>query len=145
MGVQTCVFPISPLQLSRWYPDVATTSDLIAEEKALGRYVIVYAHWGEEYSSTSSEQVRAAHAFIESGADAVIGSHPHVVQDLEYYLGKPIFYSLGNFIFDQWFSPEVMRGMGVRVVFNPPQNPQFQVIDFEINRDGTTCPVSDEI
>lgn len=41
-----------------------------------------------------------AHQYIDAGADAVIGSHPHVLQGIEYYQGKPIFYSLGNFIFN---------------------------------------------
>ena len=45
--------------------------------------------------------MRIAHELIDYGADVVIGSHPHVTQGIEMYDGKPIFYSLGNFIFDQ--------------------------------------------
>lgn len=70
--------------------------------------VIVYAHWGTEYETRENESQRQkAHAFIEAGADLVIGSHPHVVQPVEIYQGKAIFYSLGNFIFDQYFSEPV--------------------------------------
>lgn len=43
----------------------------------------------------------AAHAAIDSGADLVLGAHPHVIQPVEVYEGKPIFYSLANFVFDQ--------------------------------------------
>jgi poly-gamma-glutamate synthesis protein (capsule biosynthesis protein) len=77
---------------------------------------IAYIHWGKEYDSVhSKEQEVLAHFLIDNGVDAVIGHHPHVVQDIEVYKGKPIFYSLGNFIFDQYFSDEVQEGLAVRV------------------------------
>lgn len=127
-----------------WYPNVASTSQLVSEEKNAGRYVVVYAHWGEEYSSSTLAQQEAAHAFVESGADAVIGGHPHVVQEVEEYMGKPIFYSLGNFVFDQWFSDAVSQGMGVKVSFGSGTTlPTFETINFLINRDGTVCPVEE--
>jgi poly-gamma-glutamate synthesis protein (capsule biosynthesis protein) len=76
----------------------------------------VYVHWGNEYELKHSEQQEAlAHYVIDSGIDAVIGHHPHVVQDIEIYNGKPIFYSLGNFIFDQYFSGDVQTGLVVKV------------------------------
>ncbi|WP_405267682.1 CapA family protein [Methanobrevibacter sp.] len=64
--------------------------------------IIAYLHFGNEYSNSPNEdQVKIAHELIDYGADVVIGSHPHVTQGIEMYNGKPIFYSLGNFIFDQ--------------------------------------------
>lgn len=64
--------------------------------------VIVYLHYGNEYSrSPNDDQVAMSHEVIDAGADVVLGSHPHVTQGIEVYNGKPIFYSLGNFIFDQ--------------------------------------------
>ena len=64
--------------------------------------IIAYMHFGNEYSNSPNEdQVKIAHELIDYGADVVIGSHPHVTQGIEMYNGKPIFYSLGNFIFDQ--------------------------------------------
>ena len=48
------------------------------------------------------EQIYGAHALIDAGADAVIGAHPHILQGIEYYEGKPILYSLGNFWFDDY-------------------------------------------
>lgn len=74
----------------------------IQDAKANGSdVVIVYFHFGNEYSrSPNPDQEKMAHEVIDYGADAVLGSHPHVTQGIEMYKGKPIFYSLGNFIFD---------------------------------------------
>jgi hypothetical protein len=63
--------------------------------------VIPFMHWGQEHEPLASELQRTlARQMIDAGADAVIGAHPHVVQDTETYRGKPIVYSLGNFVFD---------------------------------------------
>ena len=48
------------------------------------------------------KQISSAHAYIDAGADAVIGTHPHILQGIEFYNGKPIMYSLGNFWFDDY-------------------------------------------
>lgn len=64
--------------------------------------IIAYLHYGNEYSrSPNDNQVKISHELINDGADIVIGSHTHVTQGVEMYNGKPIFYNLGNFIFDQ--------------------------------------------
>ena len=64
--------------------------------------VIAYLHYGNEYSRSPNEnQKKISHELINDGADIVIGSHTHVTQGVEMYNGKPIFYNLGNFIFDQ--------------------------------------------
>lgn len=79
--------------------------------------VIANVHWGVEYTNQHNKtQERVAHALVDAGADLVIGHHPHVVQDMERYQGVPIFYSLGNFIFDQYFSAETQEGFGVGVM-----------------------------
>jgi poly-gamma-glutamate capsule biosynthesis protein CapA/YwtB (metallophosphatase superfamily) len=65
-------------------------------------FVVVVPHWGVEYDSQqNSEQTLWAHIFIDAGADAVVGGHPHVVQPTETYKGKSIVYSMGNLIFDE--------------------------------------------
>jgi poly-gamma-glutamate synthesis protein (capsule biosynthesis protein) len=75
---------------------------------------IAYVHWGEEYELLhSTAQETLAKTLIDTGIDAVIGHHPHVVQDIALYNGKPIFYSLGNFIFDQYFSEDVTQMIAV--------------------------------
>lgn len=64
--------------------------------------ILVYFHYGNEYSRSPNEnQINLSHEVIDTGADVVLGSHPHVTQGIELYKDKPIFYSLGNFIFDQ--------------------------------------------
>ncbi len=73
--------------------------------------VVVSMHFGDEYQETPNpEQKRIARSAIDSGADLVIGHHPHVAQPVEEYNGGFIAYSLGNFIFDQSFSEETMTG-----------------------------------
>jgi poly-gamma-glutamate synthesis protein (capsule biosynthesis protein) len=58
-------------------------------------------HWGVELDRTPSQrQTSVARALVDAGADVVIGSHPHVVQTFEIYNGKPILYSVGNFLFN---------------------------------------------
>ncbi len=83
----------------------------INEAKQNSDLVIVNFHWGEEYQTEPNQrQVDLAHFSIDKGADIIIGHHPHVVQPLRYYQDKPIFYSLGNFIFDQMWSEETKTG-----------------------------------
>ena len=78
--------------------------------------IILYAHWDKEYEKTPTEKtVTLAHNFIDEGVDLIIGTHPHVVQEQEEYKAKKIYYSLGNFIFDQYFSPETQGGLAVEV------------------------------
>ena len=65
-------------------------------------YIIVTLHWGGEHTlqPVTIQRVRA-HQLIDAGADALIGHHTHTLQTIEEYKGKPIYYSIGNFIFDQ--------------------------------------------
>ncbi len=63
--------------------------------------VILSCHWGvSSKEEPVAYQKEIAHAAIDAGADMVFGHHPHVVQAGEIYRGKPVFYSLGNFVFD---------------------------------------------
>lgn len=79
-------------------------------------FVIVMPHWGEEYTSIPSEKMRLyAKAFVDAGADAVIGAHPHIVADQEWIGDTPVFYSLGNLLFDQYFSEETKHGLLVKL------------------------------
>ena len=81
-------------------------------------YQIVYIHWGDEYMlKHGNAQEVLAKQLIDSGADAIIGHHPHVVQNIDVYKEKPIFYSLGNFIFDQYFSVDVEQGLLLKLSF----------------------------
>lgn len=88
----------------------------VRREVERGHVVIPFFHWGTEYVYDPTEQQRYfAHVAIQSGAAMVMGSHPHWVQAVETYLGKPIIYSLGNFVFDQEWSRETKEGMVAHV------------------------------
>lgn len=74
----------------------------IDEAKNNSDFTVVVFHYGNEYSTQPNNyQISLSHQCIDEGANMVIGSHPHVIQPIETYKGKPIFYSLGNFVFDQ--------------------------------------------
>lgn len=74
--------------------------------------IVAYVHWGQEYAATHNRAQRALAEFlVASGADLIIGHHPHVIQDVELIDGVPVIYSLGNHIFDQYFSPAVQNGL----------------------------------
>lgn len=73
-------------------------------------------HAGKEYDPYSNlEQKLFARKAIDMGVDLIIGHHPHAVQEIEFYKGKTIFYSLGNAFFDQDWTFITMRGLSVIV------------------------------
>ena len=80
--------------------------------------IIIFAHWGDEYVPAPERVKNWTRSFIDAGADVIIGMHPHVVQETDTYKEKFISYSLGNFVFDQYFSPEVQKGGAVEVILN---------------------------
>ncbi len=83
--------------------DSTVAQKQISEAKEAGDFVIVYMHFGKEYSDAPDDnQKRIAHELIAYGADIVVGSNPHVVQGVEMYNGRPIFYSLGDFVSDSY-------------------------------------------
>lgn len=121
------------------YQDSADTIREIKEAKEEADVVFVYTHWGDEYVEPP-ERVRAlARRFVDAGADAVIGSHPHVVQESEVYQGKTIYYSLGNFIFDQYWTEEVRTGLALEVVLQEGSPVKFLEHPVTMFRDGRTC------
>lgn len=100
--------------------------------------VIVFVHWGSEYTHVPSDRQRLlAQDFIDAGADLIIGAHPHVVQPVEIYNNKAIFYSLGNFVFDQNFSFATMHGLLVDVEWGR-DNTKFKLIPVSINKGQVT-------
>ncbi len=97
-------------------PSDVVVQALISEASKYSAVQIAFVHFGTEYKTTHSLfQEKLAHTLIDAGAEAVIGHHPHVIQDIEVYKNRPIFYSLGNFIFDQYFSDDVQKGLMVEM------------------------------
>jgi poly-gamma-glutamate synthesis protein (capsule biosynthesis protein) len=97
-------------------------------------FTIINIHWGTEYEHQFNKlQKEIAHELVDAGADIIIGHHPHVVQGMEMYQGKPIFYSLGNFVFDQYFSPDTQEGLAVGLNLSPNPSPGQERGELEIN------------
>lgn len=105
--------------------------DLVKKIKLENDYAVINIHWGNEYDKQPSVfQKDAARKLIDSGADMIIGHHPHVIQPVEIYKNKPIFYSLGNFVFDQ-ILPETKKGLGVGAIFGK-EKISLSLFPFEI-------------
>ncbi len=98
--------------------DVERAAGLVAERRKRGGLVIVVAHCGLEYVPYPPPYVASAfHAMIDAGAHCVVGHHPHVPQGIEWYRGRPIVYSLGNFVFYQ-LTDLYWRRVGFCVMFH---------------------------
>lgn len=91
-------------------------SPVIAQADREADVMIAYVHWGNEYrDKPDASSIETAHWLIDQGVDIVIGGHPHWAQGFSSYKGKPIAWSLGNFIFDQDFSIETRQGLAVEL------------------------------
>ncbi|MCK5591560.1 MAG: CapA family protein, partial [Candidatus Pacebacteria bacterium] len=126
---------IGEIPISLFYP-------LVARLDKENDEVVVHIHWGNEYElNYSNSQQTIGHALVDKGVDLIIGHHPHVIQPVEIYKNKPIFYSLGNFIFDQ-FAEETTKGFAVEVVLgDDTQN--FRILPYKI-KDSQPAFLSEE-
>jgi poly-gamma-glutamate synthesis protein (capsule biosynthesis protein) len=121
------VFPQADWAAGANHPGMLTAYDptvLLEQIRTLRQnqdIVIAYIHWGIEREETPNDlQKNLARQLIDAGADLVIGAHPHVLQGIEYYKGKPIIYSLGNFI----FGSSIPRTALLKVTFEPASDGQ---------------------
>lgn len=97
--------------------------EAIQKAKEISDIIIVTMHAGQEYTlKTTPLQESFARTAIDNGADIVIGAHPHWIQPIERYKEKYIFYSLGNFVFDQDFSPETKTGLTLKIFITKNTN-----------------------
>lgn len=88
---------------------------VIREAKEHADFCIAFVHWGTEYSYDLEQvQLDTGKAYLDAGADAVIGAHSHCLQGMEYYDGKPIAYSLGNY----WFNEKTLDTMLLQLHFS---------------------------
>ena len=102
----------------------ATTADL----------VLVSIHWGVEGEARPRRlQVDQAHRMIDAGADVIFGSHPHVLQPVETYRGKPIFYSLGNLV---WPRTSAAAAAVAEITVTPDGAIGWRLLPAEIVSDG---------
>lgn len=97
--------------------------------------VIVSMHAGKEYTRQPTQfQKDFAHAACDAGASVVIGHHPHWVQPVEYYGDCIIFYSLGNFVFDQMWSEETQLGLVAKISFDEDEKPSAKLFPVKIEK-----------
>ncbi|HXE05597.1 MAG TPA: CapA family protein [Bryobacteraceae bacterium] len=117
--------------------DIPTMKRDAAEMNRRCDVLIVSMHNGIEYQKRPNRnQIDFAHAAIDAGATLVIGHHPHVTQPMECYGQGVIFYSLGNFIFDQFQRQETQKGSIARVQFLGRYVESAEMVPVQITRDG---------
>ena len=98
--------------------------------------VIPIMHWGWEEAKANPRQRALARRMIDAGADAVIGGHPHQVQDTDVYKGKPIFYSLGNFVFEGFTDKVNNIGWALRMEVSKTGVTSWQLHTAHIDEQG---------
>lgn len=125
------VIPVPDWNAYKNKPGMLTTYDpaMLIEDiktaKAQSDFVVVYVHWGKEGKEYPEDYQRSmAKQYIDAGADLVVGSHPHVLQGMEYYNGKPIIYSLGNFM----FYSNINRTALLKVLINEQNEAKIELI-----------------
>lgn len=127
-----------------WSEDEDVISDIRAA-RALGvDLVIPFMHWGWEYETRpTARQSELARRMIDAGADAVVGSHPHVTQTAEYYRGRPVVYSLGNFVFDGFDTPVTRTGWILELELEKSGVTRFRTHVVHMDDDGAPVPDPD--
>lgn len=133
------------INMEPWYPDSEQDFALVASEvreaKKQADFVVVGLHWSKEYQyHPNPSMVALAHRACDAGADMVIGQHPHSVQSIEYYKGKFIAYSLGNFIFDQRFSEQVRQGFVLKCGLKGGILVSLDLVPYRVNNACQTVP-----
>jgi poly-gamma-glutamate synthesis protein (capsule biosynthesis protein) len=126
-----------------WSEDAQVIADIRAARAAGADVVIPFMHWGWERETTpSARQRQLARTLIDAGADAVVGGHPHVTQGAETYRGKPIIYSLGNFVFDGFERPAEKRGWLLRLTLNKRGVHAWDTVAADMDAEGIPHPVA---
>lgn len=114
--------------------DLEEIKEKVRDSKEKVDVLIVSFHSGDEYEIQPNEfQKMTYKSLIDSGADLIIGHHPHVVQPVIGYSSGWIAYSLGNFIFDQYFSSDTMKGMMLKAVISEKKIKDVDFYEIKIN------------
>jgi poly-gamma-glutamate synthesis protein (capsule biosynthesis protein) len=124
-----------------WSEDEQVIADIRAAKAAGADHVIPFMHWGWEKSTQPDERQKSfARRMIDEGASLVVGSHPHVTQGAEIYRGKPIVYSLGNFVFDGFDYENGRRGWLLRLRIDREGVQHWETLAAQIDDNGTPWP-----
>lgn len=125
-----------------WSEDSHVVADIRAARAAGADVIIPYMHWGWEREPSPTERQRSlARLMIDAGADAIVGGHPHVTQGSETYRGKPIIYSLGNFVFDGFELPAAKLGWLLEMSVDQGGVTHWNIVEARIEGEGTPYPV----
>lgn len=125
-----------------WSEDSHVIADIRAAKAAGADLIIPFMHWGWEREGKPSERQRQlARKMIDEGAALVVGSHPHVTQGAETYKGKPIIYSLGNFVFDGFEDPAAKRGWLLRLKLDKSGVIFWETLAAQMDENGTPHPL----
>ena len=120
-----------------WSEDEQVVRDIAtARTQWRADVVIPIMHWGWEEAKANPRQRALARRMIDAGADAVIGGHPHQVQDTDVYKGKPIFYSLGNFVFEGFTDKVNNIGWALRMEVSKTGVTSWQLHTAHIDQQG---------
>lgn len=120
-----------------WSEDEQVVRDIAAARSQWHADVVIpIMHWGWEEATANPRQRALARRMIDAGADAVIGGHPHQVQDTDVYKGKPIFYSLGNFVFEGFADKVNNIGWALRMEVNKTGVTSWQLHTAHIDGQG---------
>ena len=120
-------------------PGILSASDphfpeIISDASKHVDILVVSFHFGDEYQPLSNNRQKyLARQAVDSGADIIAGHHPHVEEEVEEYGGALIAYSLGNFVFDQSFSEETMRGLKLDVRVSKKGIESFSTSTIQLN------------
>ena len=126
-----------------WSEDAQVIADIRAAKAAGADHVIPFMHWGWEREATPSERQRSlARRMIDEGVTAVVGGHPHVTQGAEIYKGKPIIYSLGNFVFDGFAEGPTRRGWLLRLNLDASGVTFWDTVAAQMDEAGTPFPLA---
>jgi len=126
-----------------WSEDDQVIADIRAAKAAGADLVIPFMHWGWEKEEAPGERQRQlARRMIDEGAALVVGGHPHVTQGAETYKGKPIIYSLGNFVFDGFDYESAKRGWLLRLRLDKSGVVFWDTLAAQMDDEGTPHPVS---
>ncbi|WP_374603063.1 CapA family protein [Niveibacterium sp.] len=121
-----------------WSEDSQVVADIKNARKAGADLVIPFMHWGWEHErEPGPRQVELAHRMIDAGADVVVGGHPHVTQGASLYRGKPIIWSLGNFVFDGFNTVASTTGWVLRLDLDRQGASAFSVVVAHQDEAGT--------
>jgi len=117
--------------------DEANLRSAIAAAREMADVVIAMPHWGpEDVPMPNPSQRQLARVAVDAGADLVVGNHTHVVQAIQEIEGVPVFYGLGNFVFDQNVDREHMQGVILLVTFEGQQLVEYELIPTHVDPDG---------